>query len=61
MTQVKEHQVDKVKVKKTTQNGSREVEKVKVFADDLEISIFGSSDPESEKDATIDLEVIEDE
>ena len=61
MTALKKHNIDKVKVKKTTQNGSREVEKVKILADDLEVTIYGSRDEDSSKDKTIDLEVIEDE
>jgi hypothetical protein len=61
MTELQKHNIDKVKVEKTTQNGSREVEKIKVLADDLDITIFGSRDEDSAKDKTIDLEVIEDE
>lgn len=61
MTELKKHNIDKVKVEKTTQNGSREVEKVTILADDLDITIFGSRDEDSAKDKTIDLEVIEDE
>jgi len=61
MTELQKHNIDNVKVEKTTQNGSREVEKVKILADDLDITIFGSRDEDSAKDKTIDLEVIEDE
>jgi len=61
MTELKKHNTDNVKVEKTTQNGTREVEKVTIRADDLKVTIFGSRDEDSSKDGTIDLEVIEDE
>lgn len=56
---IKLHNIDKVRVHKTTQKNSRDVEKVKIYTPEHEISLFGSKDENSDKDKTIKLEVTE--
>lgn len=55
------HDNETVKVRKTTQTNpdGRQVEKVNIVADNTDITLFGASDPDSDKDKTVNLEVTE--
>lgn len=55
------HDNETVKVRKTTQTNAdgRQVEQVNIEADNMNITLFGASDPNSDKDKTVNLEVTE--